>query len=164
MDHSPPHETPTETGHELREVNIKLILLSTLIMVIAVLVSCFLTVGIFNYLSSTQAQPQRANDLAHPIELPKAPRVQVQPSEEYRVLHANEARVLNSYAWVSEADGTVRIPIDRAIDLVAERGLPLEPSSSKATKAVTKTKPAGSPVAAATGATASLSGEGHGGK
>jgi hypothetical protein len=30
--------------------------------------------------------------------------------------------ILNSYAWISRADGKVRIPIDRAMELVVERG------------------------------------------
>ncbi len=130
MEHSLSHQTHPASGHEAREVNIKLILLSTLGMVILVLVVCFVTVGIFNYLSNTQAQPERANELPHPMELPRAPRVQEHPWEEFKVLHANEARVLNSYAWVNQANGAVRIPIDRAIDLIAERGLPVGPSAA----------------------------------
>ncbi len=159
MEHSLPHDTHTTGGHEIREVNIKLILLSTLGVVILVLVVCFVTVGIFNYLSSTQVQPAQASDLPRPAELPKAPRVQEHPSEEYRVLHADEARVLNSYAWVNQADGTVRIPIDRAIDLLAERGLPLAPASASGAKGnKSGAAPAARPPAAAT---AALVGEEH---
>jgi hypothetical protein len=158
MEHSLSQPTHPTGGHETREVNIKLILLSTLGMVILVLVVCFVTVGIFNYLSSTQAQPERANELSRPMELPRAPRVQEHPWEEYKVLHANEARVLNSYGWVNEADGTVRIPIDRAIDLIAERGLPVESSATASPK---EKKKGMAPAAKPQATTAALVGEEH---
>ena len=36
-----------------------------------------------------------------------------------------ENEVLGSYDWVNQQNGVVRIPIDRAMDLVAQRGLPV---------------------------------------
>lgn len=33
-------------------------------------------------------------------------------------MHANETDTLNSYAWVDQSAGVVRVPIDRAIELV----------------------------------------------
>ncbi len=36
--------------------------------------------------------------------------------------------ILNSYGWVDPDKGTVRIPIDQAIDIVAQKGLPSKPS------------------------------------
>jgi hypothetical protein len=32
--------------------------------------------------------------------------------------------ILNTYAWVDKQNGVVRVPIDRAIDLLAAKGLP----------------------------------------
>ncbi len=37
-----------------------------------------------------------------------------------------EEKELNSYGWVDEKAGVVRIPIERAMQLVAERGLPVK--------------------------------------
>ncbi len=36
-----------------------------------------------------------------------------------------ENQVLGSYDWVDQKNGVVRIPIDRAMELVAQRGLPV---------------------------------------
>ena len=36
----------------------------------------------------------------------------------------DEDSVLNHYGWVDPERGVVRIPIDRAIDVIATRGLP----------------------------------------
>lgn len=160
MDHSHSHNVNAALGHETREVNIKLILLSTLGMVISVLVVCFITVGIFDYLNSHQAATPPATALARPKEFPPAPRVQEHPWEEYKVLHANEARILNSYGWMDQATGTVRIPIDRAIELTAERGLPVAQQGSEAPKKANR----GAGSAAQARPQASIAGKENGGK
>lgn len=53
-----------------------------------------------------------------------APHLQVTPPAEMRALAAAEEARLGSYGWVDRATGRVRIPIERAIELTAERGLP----------------------------------------
>lgn len=55
---------------------------------------------------------------------PPEPRLQVVPPLEIEEIRAREEAILNSYGWVDRTFDVVRIPIDRAIDLVAERGLP----------------------------------------
>jgi hypothetical protein len=52
------------------------------------------------------------------------PKLQVHGPQDLKEWRAAEDAVLNSYAWVDPDKGIVRIPIDRAIDLLAERGLP----------------------------------------
>jgi hypothetical protein len=48
-------------------------------------------------------------------------KVYSQQYEELQKLDANQLELLNSYGWVSEAEGTVHIPIQRAIDLIASQ-------------------------------------------
>ena len=50
--------------------------------------------------------------------------------------------VLGSYDWVDQQNGVVRIPIDRAMDLVAQRGLPVV-SQGDADRAASGDKGAG---------------------
>lgn len=52
------------------------------------------------------------------------PRLEVKPGASLAELHAAEDADLNSYGWIDRTSGTVRIPIDRAMQLVLERGLP----------------------------------------
>ena len=61
-------------------------------------------------------------------QLPPEPRLQAQPKVELKDLRADEEAILNSYGWVNPDKGIVRIPIDQAIDLVAQKGLPSKPS------------------------------------
>lgn len=50
-----------------------------------------------------------------------------------------ENEVLGSYDWVDQNNGVVRIPIDQAMDLLAQRGLPVIPQgdAARATGSVT---------------------------
>lgn len=125
MDRPVNHEVVPASGHETRDANVKLILLSTVGVAIMVLTVCFITVGIFDYLNTHQEGPPQTTSLVRPKELPVAPRVQEHPWEEYKALHAEETGILNSYGWTDQKTETVRIPIDRAMALIVERGLPL---------------------------------------
>jgi hypothetical protein len=55
----------------------------------------------------------------------------VVPGQELKATRAAEDLMLKSYAWVDKDKGIVRIPIQRAIDLLAQRGLPARPQSNK---------------------------------
>jgi hypothetical protein len=61
---------------------------------------------------------------AQPAELPPSPRLQIDPRAELTALRAAEAARLSSYGWVDRATGVVHLPLDRAIALTVERGLP----------------------------------------
>jgi hypothetical protein len=47
---------------------------------------------------------------------------------------SNEDKTLYSYGWVDEKAGTVHIPIERAMELIVQRGLPLRPQGAVVTK------------------------------
>jgi hypothetical protein len=59
--------------------------------------------------------------------LPPEPRLQVAPPQELQQLRASEDAVLHSYGWVDQAAGVVRLPVERAMELLLERGLPVRP-------------------------------------
>ena len=46
-------------------------------------------------------------------------KVYSQPYQALQQLDAKQLELLNSYGWVSEAEGTVHLPIERAMELVA---------------------------------------------
>jgi hypothetical protein len=60
--------------------------------------------------------------------LPPEPRLQALPKVELKDLRADEEAILTSYGWVDPNKGVVRIPIDQAIDIMAQKGLPSKPS------------------------------------
>ncbi len=54
-----------------------------------------------------------------------APQLQPDPTADMDSFRAREDQVLNSYDWVDKDNGVVRIPIDRAMQLIEQRGLPV---------------------------------------
>ena len=56
--------------------------------------------------------------------LPPEPRLQTRPREDLATLRTQEAILLGGYSWVDRSSGVVRIPLDEAVRLVLERGLP----------------------------------------
>jgi hypothetical protein len=59
-----------------------------------------------------------------PIPLPPQPRVQSNPREDLRDFRAREISDLNSYRWVNRKKNVITIPIGRAIQILAQRGVP----------------------------------------
>jgi hypothetical protein len=59
------------------------------------------------------------------------PRLQFKAAEENARQVFTEERILSSYGWVDAKAGVARIPIERAMDLVAERGLPVRTETGK---------------------------------
>jgi hypothetical protein len=50
--------------------------------------------------------------------------LEVKPGVDLKALRAAEDAELHSYGWIDRKNGTVRIPIERAMQLILERGLP----------------------------------------
>ncbi len=55
---------------------------------------------------------------------PPLPRLQPNPRADLLALRAEEDSVLQTYGWVDKGRGIVRVPIERAMEIVAQRGLP----------------------------------------
>ena len=114
--------SPNGAGHERREVSVRLIVVSLGFLAVATFLVFLLVIGIFRYFYSTYST-EEATRLAQPV-IPPQPRIEVAPYEGLQQLRAREDHVLNSYAWINKETGTVRVPIDRAIDMLAAKGLP----------------------------------------
>jgi hypothetical protein len=110
-----------------REINVRAVVLFGVALALSVIASMILMWFMFRYFD------RRADDLAErtvsPLvapgerRLPPEPRLQAQPPVEMIALRAAEDSVLTGYGWVDEQAGIVRIPVDAAMDLVAERRL-----------------------------------------
>lgn len=56
---------------------------------------------------------------------PPEPILQAYPKRDMREFRRSEQKALHSYGWVAQDKGIAHIPIERAIDITAERGLPV---------------------------------------
>lgn len=60
------------------------------------------------------------------------PRVQLDDgNQDVAELHQREDLLLDHYSWVDQSKGKVRIPIERAMELIAQRGLPVVPPTQQ---------------------------------
>jgi hypothetical protein len=55
---------------------------------------------------------------------PPTPRLQTQPFKDVYLLKEGHTERLNSFGWADKANGIVHIPIDHAIELTLQHGLP----------------------------------------
>jgi len=60
------------------------------------------------------------------------PRLEEDERGELKNILLDQQQKLNSYGWVDEKAGVARIPIERAMQLVAEHGLPTTPKAGTA--------------------------------
>ena len=121
MDHQNEHPT-NGTGHETKEVSVPFIFASLSALIIGAFLVSLLSVGIFQFFKNTYHPDEKAR--ASQQVIPPSPRIDSHPAEELQSIRAHEDHILNSYAVIDPKQGIVRVPIDRAIDLLAQKGLP----------------------------------------
>lgn len=69
------------------------------------------------------------------------PRLEENERQQINQFRLGEEETLNSYGWVDQPAGVVRIPIERAMELIAQRGLPTRPQAEAVQSATMKRKP-----------------------
>lgn len=123
--------------HEPGDVNAKSLTRFGLSMVLLIIIFLFGLWGMFEYLKKRAAEagaPLSPTAMVNAQKQPPEPRLQDHPARDMRVLRAEQERVAHQYALLDPDKGIVRIPIDRAMDLIAERGLPVPAASAEKKK------------------------------
>jgi hypothetical protein len=64
-----------------------------------------------------------------------SPKLEEDERGQLNGIRLKEEQTLSTYDYIDEKAGTVRIPIDRAMDLIAQRGLPVRSQAASATGA-----------------------------
>ncbi len=81
-------------------------------------------------LGNLPSNPEMQNKVAELTQTFPTPRVQIDNGDQdIADLHAREDLLLNNYTWIDQSKGTVRIPIERAMELIAQHGLPVAPAA-----------------------------------
>lgn len=128
------HGDTPQVRHETSDVNVRAIFGFGLGLLIAGLFIHFLVWLLFAFFSAREARkvtPQYPLATTEATRLPPEPRLQTNPRQDLRDLRAEEDRILNSYGWVDKNAGVVRIPIEQAMRLTLQRGLPARQGSNK---------------------------------
>jgi hypothetical protein len=125
------HQTRgSEPGHDPHEADIRLIVVGFGTLVGVVVMFLLVARGMLGLFQHHPAQPATApTPLALIPRQPPPPRVLDDVPEYYTDLRRADEATLNSYGWVDRAHGIVHIPIERAKDILLQRGLPTRPSA-----------------------------------
>ena len=124
-------------GYEPMDVNIKGIMIFMAILVATVVIVQLIITTLSRHLAYRAAQVDkqiRQRQVAPSVAASRIyfpnPREQVSPRADLQTFRAQEEVELNSYGWIDHKAGVVRIPIERAMDLISQRGLPVRNSTN----------------------------------
>ncbi|OLC96545.1 MAG: hypothetical protein AUH86_09440 [Acidobacteria bacterium 13_1_40CM_4_58_4] len=73
------------------------------------------------------------------------PRLEINERTQLNGFRLDEEKKLNSYGWVDQKAGVVHIPIERAMQIVAQRGLPVRPQNANPAQAPSASQPKSKP-------------------
>ena len=94
-------------------------------------------------LGNLPSSPELQNKVAEITKSFPTPRLQTDDgNQDVTDLHAREDLLLDNYSWVDRSQGKVRIPIERAMELIAQKGLPVAPPVQQAPLMAGDQKPA----------------------
>ena len=112
-------------GHEQSDAHPRPIAVFEAGLLVWIVISGVLMAGLFYYFTGREAELDvGGSPLADTRAVAPGPRLQTTPSGDLDELRARDEERLTTYGWVSEPQRVVRIPIEKAIEIVAERGLP----------------------------------------
>jgi len=112
-------------GHELRDLSPGNIALFGAALAAIIGVALLATYALFHFylVGVTRSQPS-PSPLSYGRGPTPEPRLGVKAGDELAAMRKQESEILNTYGWVDRDRGVVRIPIERAIEMIARRGLP----------------------------------------
>jgi hypothetical protein len=126
-----------EPGFEREDLTAKPILLFFFGLIVGCLLVALILRGMYSYLEGYENRREPTpNPLVQqsttetrevvPADIEKFPQPRLERNERMEIndFRMQEEKTLNSYGWVDQQGGVMHIPIDRAMQLLAQRGLP----------------------------------------
>jgi hypothetical protein len=141
MAESNPSRIDADTGHELSDLSARGISLFGLGLALLVIVALLVCYGLLVLLRDSQARRAEPPSALSPSrERPVGPQLEVQPGQAMKEVRRQEEKHLKSYGWIDREKGLAHIPIERAMDILADKGLPArKPKPSGAAKSESET-------------------------
>lgn len=124
------HDAPARTGPVDSELDFRSIVAFVSGLAGITLLVLGLMWGLSIFLKrSLVSQDPRAPALAEAREerVPPGPNLQPNPSADLAAFREAEEAELAKWAWVDREKGVARVPVERALEIVASRGLPAPP-------------------------------------
>jgi hypothetical protein len=125
MDKSP-HNPALPPEYETRDANVRGVFYFLVFLGGLLVISALLSWGLFRYLSKQQASSASVSPFAETRPLPLGPQLQVNPREDWLNYRKQQEQSLEMYEWENRGAGIVRVPIERAMELLVQKGLPVQ--------------------------------------
>lgn len=128
-----PSQSGNSNGYERRDANPASLVHFCVGLALTLIVAWAGMWWLLGYFGRVQPLGPSATPFQRPEErqLPPLPRLQVEPVLELNQARDQQRSELDNYGWVDRGHGIVHIPIDRAMDLILERGgLPARPQAA----------------------------------
>ena len=112
-----------QVGHETSDASAGMpakVAIAVAVLLISTFIGVLILFKVLDYI-----QPllnRQTHPLAETRQQASGPLLQVDPPQQKFDMHATEEQVLTTYDWVDREQGLVRIPIDRAIAILAKQG------------------------------------------
>jgi len=144
------HDAGAHGSFEHQDLSPKGIVYFLIALSLGIVVIYFIVYGIYGFLDKVNKENQATMS---PMVAPQAdtrnvgdsniqafpqPRLEENERTELRKFIEDEDTKLATYNWVDKDKGIVQIPIDRAMDLVVQRGLPVRPQSQQQAQQATQ--------------------------
>jgi hypothetical protein len=119
-------------GHELSDLKPGYIALFGIALTAVIVAAVVITSLLIHFKAAEHSRQETpVPRLAQEREATPGPRLQVDANKDLRQMRAGEEAVLNSYGWVDKDAGIVKIPVDRAMEILAKKGLPARKQEQK---------------------------------
>ena len=140
--------TPPGAKHEHTDIDPKVGYQFALWLAVSMFISFGIVYGTFWFFEGRAKSADAAAQLyplaaAVPHKEPPTPNLQKQPFKDIYMLRQGETAKLTSYGWVDKEGGVTRIPIDRAMDIMLQRGFPARAEGGNALNVVTQDSSSG---------------------
>lgn len=124
-DTEPGNREAATPGYEVRDVDVRGILRPGLVLIAVTVFTFVAMTWILDFLEwRADWLWKRGGVVERQPEPPPEPRLQVSPPAELAGMQAENERILGTYGWVDRPNQVVRIPVERAMELVLQEGLP----------------------------------------
>ncbi len=126
---------PPGMKHETRDLSTRVVLIFGVSLLVAAIVIHIAVWLLYAWMGRASESAYTREFPLAPVgapRLPPPPRLQTQPREDLKEMRKEEDRLLSNYGWADPNTGRVRLPIDRAMQLLVEQGLPSRASGPAA--------------------------------
>ncbi len=118
-------EVAQRAGHETRDISVRAVTWFAVGLVAAALIIFLSLAGLYKLFEHQHPSPDAPSRIALQTGMiAPPPRLQTNPAADLAAFRVAEEAKMHTYGWIERPAGVIHIPIERAMDLIAERGLP----------------------------------------